>query len=193
MMSFRLPEGPTPAPADVLARRATKLLAVLGDLQKGLRGILVRPFQFVDPVATYKTAQRALEDLGDGAQTNTLYDMADACSCAIAADQLFYAVTGGLLMRLQRAQVEERIRAGKVEGLLFASGAEIMNMIIGTLGRDLAAGLKDPTFCFPRDEANQLTDLPDEPLLVVAAAALVDGNLTGRLEMWLPDALVARL
>lgn len=191
--ALTLPASPEGEHPNVLVKRAALIFAMFETLQKSLAKMLMRQVQFVDPVAAYKTPAGAFECLGEGGRVHTLYDVEDKAVCAVATDQVFATICGGLLMRMTREVAEERIQKKSVDGLLYATGGEIINVVIGQWAKALAQTLRNPGFCFPRDEPDDVKSLGAQEILIVAAAALVEGHLTGRLELWFPEALAAKI
>jgi hypothetical protein len=191
--ALTLPDSPAGEHPAVLVKRAALLVAMYESIGKSLAKMLTRQVQFVDTAASYKTPAAAFDGLGEAGRVHTLYDVEDKATCAVATDQVFATICGALLMRMTREVAEERIQKKGVDGLLYATGGEVINVVIGQWAKALAETLRNPRYCFPRDEPDDVKSLGEKDLLVVAAAALVEGHLTGRLELWIPDALAAKI
>lgn len=173
--------------------RGPRLAAAFDLVERGIKSLMMRPFKFGSGAATSKLASAALNDLGVGGVTATLYDHHNNVACLVAIDYTFAVTTAGTLMMMPRSAIQERIKEQSLDGLLAETVREVMNVATGRMAEGLRKTLEDPEASFPREEYDVRTNLPRTALIVVSANCVLDGNPAGRLQGWFPLPFLSRI
>jgi hypothetical protein len=180
----------------VTASRTVKINGLFEALEKALTNLLFEAearIKLTHGSVHVLLSTVAFKESGTQPIFLTLFDERSFPVITLAADRSFYVTAAGAFMQLPKGELSAALNTSDVDENLLSAAREVLSIMICQLALALRTALGDTKLDFPRQEFNVTGKLPRAAMLILRAEAEINGAPSGQIQLWLPDALVAKL